>query len=50
MATARSEIVVSGVSPERCDTIEVKPFFVASSIASRVSETVPIWLSLTSSE
>ena len=37
---------VSSVSPERCEMIEVYPLRRANSIASSVSETVPIWLTL----
>ena len=47
VATARSAIVVSSVSPERCEMIAVKPCERASSTASSVSVSVPIWLSLT---
>ncbi|CPU65606.1 Uncharacterised protein [Mycobacteroides abscessus] len=50
VATDRSAIVVSSVSPERCDTIAVKPLRCASSTASSVSVSVPIWLSFTRSE
>ena len=46
IATATSASVVSSVSPERCDTTAVYPFFFASSIASNVSVNVPIWFSL----
>ena len=42
VATATSARVVSSVSPERCDTTAVYPFFFASSIASNVSVNVPI--------
>ena len=50
IATTRSAIVVSSVSPERCDTIAVQPARRARSIASIVSVSVPIWLSLISTE
>src|SRR6266849_3119376 len=46
VATARSAINVSSVSPERCEMIELYPAFRASSIASIVSVTLPIWFSL----
>ena len=46
VATATSAIVVSSVSPLLCDTIAVYPFFLASSIASNVSVSVPIWFNL----
>ena len=42
VATATSASVVSSVSPERCDTTAVYPFFFANSIASNVSVKVPI--------
>ena len=45
-ATARSAIVVSAVSPERCEEIAVYPALCAILIASSVSDTEPIWLSL----
>ena len=48
IATTRSAIVVSSVSPERCDTTADQPAPRASSIASIVSVSVPIWLSLIS--
>ena len=47
VATARWAIVVSSVSPERCEITAAKPASCASRIASRVSLSVPIWLSLT---
>ena len=50
IATTRSAIVVSSVSPERCDTTADQPAPRASSIASIVSVSVPIWLSLISTE
>ena len=40
-------MVVSSVSPERCDITAAKPAARASSIASSVSVSVPIWLTLT---
>ena len=46
VATARSAIVVSSVSPERAETMAVQPARRASAIASNVSVSVPIWLSL----
>src|SRR5690625_672965 len=49
-ATDRSAIVTSSVSPERWEITVVYPLVCAREIASRVSETVPIWFSLTSSE
>ena len=50
VATARSAIVVSSVSPERWLITQVKPARWAMLTASRVSVTEPIWLSFTSSE
>src|SRR5262249_16066201 len=44
--TARSAIVVSSVSPERCDITHPYPCERASSIVSSVSVSVPIWLTL----
>src|SRR5207247_8652647 len=46
IATTRSAIVVSSVSPERCDTTAVQPARRARVIASIVSVSVPIWFSL----
>src|SRR5260370_22868272 len=46
VATARSAIVVSSVSPERWETTQVKPAACAISIVASVSLSVPIWLSL----
>lgn len=46
MPTTKSAIVVSSVSPDLCETIALYPFFLASSIASSVSDILPIWLSL----
>src|SRR6185437_4636085 len=46
VATARSAIVVSSVSPERCETTQVNPAARAISMVWRVSLSVPIWLSL----
>ena len=39
-------MVVSSVSPERCEQTAVQPARVAISMASSVSVSVPIWLSL----
>src|SRR5687767_15667043 len=47
VATARSAIVVSSVSPERCDITDVYADRVARSTVSRVSVSDPIWLTLT---
>src|SRR4051794_13368351 len=44
VATATSAMVVSSVSPERWLTMLVKAWVLASSIASSVSVSVPIWL------
>lgn len=49
VATARSAIVVSSVSPERWLIMQRNPARWAISTASRVSVRVPIWLTLTSS-
>src|SRR5215471_5601852 len=46
VATARSAIKASSLSPERCEITEVYPLRRARSIASSVSLTVPIWLTL----
>src|SRR5690349_17379322 len=46
VATARSAMNGSSVSPERCDTIDVYPAAAAIAIASRVSVRVPIWFTL----
>src|SRR6266568_8496592 len=46
VATARSAIVVSSVSPERCDMTHAYPFSRAKRIVSSVSVSVPIWLTL----
>src|SRR5947208_3170242 len=46
VATARSAMNVSSVSPERCEIIEWYPDLRPSSIASIVSVTLPIWFSL----
>ena len=46
VATAMSAMVVSSVSPDRWDTTDVYPARVAISIASKVSVSVPIWLTL----
>src|ERR1700756_4941705 len=48
VATARSAIVVSSVSPERCEKTVRQPDRCAISTASSVSDKVPIWLTLTS--
>ena len=45
-ATARSAIVVSSVSPDRCDMTDVYDARVARRSVSRVSVSVPIWLTL----
>ena len=50
IATTKSAIVVSSVSPERWLTIAVQPARRAISIAAIVSVTVPIWLSLMRTE
>ena len=50
IATTRSAIVVSSVSPERWVTIADQPARRASAIASIVSVRVPIWLSLMRTE
>ena len=47
VATARSAIVVSSVSPERCDMIDAYALRPARATVSSVSESVPIWLTLT---
>ena len=49
VATARSAIVVSSVSPERWLIMHRYPDECASVTASRVSDSVPIWLTFTSS-
>src|SRR6185503_433072 len=49
VATARSAIVVSSVSPERWEITLAYPACRAISTAASVSETVPIWFSFTSS-
>ena len=46
--TAKSEIKVSSLSPDLWDIIVLKPINWANLITSKVSETVPIWLSLIS--
>ena len=50
VATARSEMKSSGVSPLRCEMIAVHPPARASRIAWKVSVTVPTWFSLMSTE
>ena len=42
VATAKSAMNVSSVSPERCEMMELYPALRASSMASIVSVTVPI--------
>ncbi len=44
MPTAMSAIVVSSVSPDRCEITAVYAECFASSIAAKVSVRVPIWL------
>ena len=46
VATARSAMVVSSLSPERCEMTAVNPARCAMSMASSVSLSVPIWLTL----
>ena len=46
VATARSAMKVSSVSPERCEMTAVRRCVRASSMASSVSVSVPIWLTL----
>ena len=48
IATTKSAMVVSSVSPERWLTIAAQPAPRASSMAPIVSDSVPIWLSLIS--
>ena len=48
VATAKSAMVVSSVSPDLCDMIAVYPALFAVSTASKVSVIVPIWFTLTS--
>ena len=50
IATTKSAIVVSSVSPERWLTMAVQPARRAIAIASIVSVSVPIWLSLIRTE
>merc|ERR1719487_1601921 len=47
--TAMSAMVVSSVSPERCEHMTPQPFCLHSLTASIDSEIVPIWLTLRSS-
>src|SRR6202030_4555387 len=47
VATAKSAIVVSSVSPERCEKTVPQPARCAISTASSGSHRVPIWLTLT---
>src|SRR3972149_4852838 len=49
-ATDRSAIVVSSVSPERCEITAVYPALFAISTESSVSVNVPIWFTFTSIE
>src|SRR5512136_1994854 len=49
-ATTRSAMVLSSVSPERCDTTTVQPARCDMRDASIDSVNVPIWLTLHSSE
>jgi hypothetical protein len=44
--TTKSAMNVSSVSPERCETTDTHPAFLASRIVSTVSDTVPIWFNL----
>jgi len=48
IATAKSAMKVSSVSPDRCETTQRQPACRHSSIAPIVSLTVPIWLGLMS--
>jgi hypothetical protein len=50
VATARSAMVASSVSPERCDITQVMRLRCAMFTAASVSDRVPIWLTFTSSE
>ena len=45
-ATARSAMKVSSVSPDRWEIMVLYPLRLASSMQSRVSVKVPIWLGL----
>ena len=47
VATARSAIVASSVSPLRCDITAVYPLVIASVTVSSVSVSVPIWFTFT---
>ena len=47
VATARSAIVVSSVSPDRCDIMHRYPELCANVTASNVSDNVPIWFTFT---
>src|ERR1700733_7379891 len=49
-ATARSAMVVSSVSPDRCEIMQLNPLRWAMATASSVSVIEPIWFTLTSSE
>ena len=46
VATDKSAINVSSVSPDLCETIVLKLAFLASEITSKVSLKVPIWFGL----
>lgn len=46
VATARSAMAVSSVSPERCDATAESPARVAKSTAAKASPSVPIWFGL----
>ena len=46
VATARSEMKASSVSPERWEITVLKLFALASLIVSKVSEREPIWFTL----
>src|SRR3989442_4009784 len=50
VATTRSEMVVSSVSPERWEITTEYPFARASSIVASASVSVPIWFTLTRME
>ena len=47
VATARSAMVTSSVSPDRCDITTAYPDVCAMRTVSSVSERLPIWLTLT---
>ena len=46
VATAKSAIKVSSVSPDLCEIIDLNPFLCAKSITFKVSVNVPIWFGL----